>query len=478
MCASKRKLLADKQGMVLVIALLILALLLGAGVGAIVSMQTDFRASGNLKTGTQAFYVADAGINHARQKLQNSSSSFDSVFTAANGTVIVSNNSFNNGTYTVTRQGSASNPSRIKALSVGTAPNNAQVQIEVWYRRDADKFPMALGTNGDLEISGSPNLMGVCGGAHSNEDIKVSGSPGITMAEGLTASNQTTADGGLADGMDITGTPCVGSPDCTTSSKPAANKLDTATKRDTYESGHNSATVETLPTINPADYAPKVAALGSPGYILNSDGTVTTGGTCGSDGLCSGGTSVARPTGWTFSSGVWHAQGTGLANGIFYSETKVEISDSKGAGGSPWQATIIARDSIKISGENKMEPYHTTNEDFQNTLLVTGNDLLIEGNLGADSANSAILVHQQIDISGDTSVLKGFIIAGDGKPTWTGDPFPNANSGTNFPGANNPSPTRNTITGKPSITYGCDFGCLGPGCRPPKVGIASWTDKL
>lgn len=477
-----KKLLADERGIVLVISLLILALLMGAGVGAIVSMQTDLKTSGNLKTGTQAFYIADAGINHARQKLQDSSPNFNSVFTAANGTVIVSNNSFNNGTYTVTRQGSVSNPSRIKALSVGTAPNNAQVQIEVWYRKDGGRPPKAVMTNGDLEISGDPNIMGTCGGAHTNEDMQISGNRGIQMADGLTASNRTTNDGRISDGMHINGSPCVGSSDCSSpqNQQPAANKLDTAAKRDSYTASHSSAAVETLPTINPADYAPKVAAMESAGnhYILNNDGTVTTGGTCGQDGLCTGGTSVTPlPTGWSFSAGTWKVTGKSAANGVFYSESKVEISESPGSTASPWQATIIARDSIRISGNTHIQPYPTTSEDLQNHLLVTGNDLMIESNLHANYANGAILVHQQIEISGTPGELRGFIIAGDGQPTWNGDPFPLANSGTNFPGAN-PSPTMNKISGNPSITYSCDFGCLGPGCPPPKVGIASWTHKF
>ena len=54
----------------MVISLLILALLIGAGVGAIVSMQTDFRTSGNFKTGTQAFDLADAGIEWAKQQVK------------------------------------------------------------------------------------------------------------------------------------------------------------------------------------------------------------------------------------------------------------------------------------------------------------------------------------------------------------------------------------------------------------------------
>lgn len=67
-----RKLLGDEQGMILVISLLVLALLIGAGVGAIVSTQTDLKTSSNLKTATQAFDLAEAGIEWAKQQVKKS----------------------------------------------------------------------------------------------------------------------------------------------------------------------------------------------------------------------------------------------------------------------------------------------------------------------------------------------------------------------------------------------------------------------
>ncbi len=65
------ELFSDQRGMVLVISLWILALLIAAGIGAIVSVQSDFKTSGNLKTSTQAFYLAEAGIEWAKQKIQD-----------------------------------------------------------------------------------------------------------------------------------------------------------------------------------------------------------------------------------------------------------------------------------------------------------------------------------------------------------------------------------------------------------------------
>ena len=65
-----RKLLTDEHGMILVLSLLILALLMGAGVGAILSTQTDLKTSSNLKTAAQAFFLAEAGLEWAKQEVK------------------------------------------------------------------------------------------------------------------------------------------------------------------------------------------------------------------------------------------------------------------------------------------------------------------------------------------------------------------------------------------------------------------------
>jgi hypothetical protein len=311
--------------------------------------------------------------------------------------------------------------------------------------------------------------MGTCGGAHANDDMQVSGNPGIQIADGLTASNKPGGGGSLPEGMDISGNPCVGSSACSNppGSQPDANRLDSNEERDTYESGHNSASEVTIPIINPADYAPKVAAMGANHYILHDDGTVTTGGTCGTNGLCTGGTAADVPSGWSFSGGTWNVSGSSAANGVFYSEGKVDVSGSPGSSSSPWQTTIIARDSIKISGNPDMQPYPTSSQDLQNHLLVTGNDLEISGNMEADYAKGALLVHQQVKISGNPE-FTGFIISGDGQPTWTGDPFTDSSQGV----------TLNQISGNPTITYSCDFGCTGPGCPPATVVMINWSQKF
>lgn len=64
------ELITNQRGMVLAISVLILSLLMIAGAGAIVSMQTDFKRTGNLKSGTQAFYLAEAGIEWGKEQIK------------------------------------------------------------------------------------------------------------------------------------------------------------------------------------------------------------------------------------------------------------------------------------------------------------------------------------------------------------------------------------------------------------------------
>ncbi len=66
-----KEFLTNERGVVLVISLLILTLLIGAGVGAIVSTQTDLRISANLKAGKQAFFLAEAGIEWGKQQIKD-----------------------------------------------------------------------------------------------------------------------------------------------------------------------------------------------------------------------------------------------------------------------------------------------------------------------------------------------------------------------------------------------------------------------
>ena len=414
-----------------------------------------------------AFFATEAGLQHAWRELENGDglNDFDAVHASSPGTVIVSNAAFSGSTYSVTLLESVSDPKKIRIASVGVAPNNSQARLEVWLQRDLGTAPKALITNGDLKLNGNPDLLGTRGGAHTNDDMQVSGNAAVEMADGLTASNSVSGGGGLSDGMDITGTPCIGSPACASNPQPDEYELNSAAERDAYESSHNSEPTYSIPKINPADYASAVAG-NTAGYILKADCTVVTGsGAIFGSGLhVTGGTVVSAPSGWSCTGGTWKVTGNSAANGVFYAEGRVEIAGNPGSPSSPWQATIIARDSIKIAGNPEIVPYASVGESLQNILLLTGNDLEISGNPSVTGNGGGLFAHQQVKVSGNP-YIKGFVMAGDGQPTWSGDPFPDGSPGV----------TMNEVSGNPTIVYNAE---VGVSLLPPAVIQIGWYQSF
>lgn len=66
-----RRLLDSERGMILLASLLILSLLMAVGVGSVMSIQNEFQITENLKSGTSALYLAEAGIEWAKEQIGN-----------------------------------------------------------------------------------------------------------------------------------------------------------------------------------------------------------------------------------------------------------------------------------------------------------------------------------------------------------------------------------------------------------------------
>src|SRR4030095_1610821 len=66
---TKRKLICDKTGMVLFSSLVVLYVLMAAGMGAWIAIQNDYKITTNLRQATAGFYLADAGIEWAKQQI-------------------------------------------------------------------------------------------------------------------------------------------------------------------------------------------------------------------------------------------------------------------------------------------------------------------------------------------------------------------------------------------------------------------------
>src|SRR4029434_1533769 len=66
---AKRKLICDKTGMVLFSSLLVVSALMAAGMGAWIAIQNDYKITTHLRQATAGFYLADAGIEWAKQQI-------------------------------------------------------------------------------------------------------------------------------------------------------------------------------------------------------------------------------------------------------------------------------------------------------------------------------------------------------------------------------------------------------------------------
>ena len=138
-----KEILDNERGVVLVISLMILTLLVGAGVGAIVSTQTDLKTSGNVKIATQAFYIAAAGIERGKAEISGSKT-FDSILAGTDGNKANTNDngilsfgasdSFNGGTYTVS-----------------VTDNNDETPADVWDDSDDKVYITSTGSLGGSE---------------------------------------------------------------------------------------------------------------------------------------------------------------------------------------------------------------------------------------------------------------------------------------------------------------------------------------
>ena len=62
--------LSDEKGMALVAGLLLVAVLMLLGTTAVMTSTTDMKISGNYKSNSQAFFVAEAGTENARGNLR------------------------------------------------------------------------------------------------------------------------------------------------------------------------------------------------------------------------------------------------------------------------------------------------------------------------------------------------------------------------------------------------------------------------
>jgi hypothetical protein len=160
---NREKYLKGGAGFILMPLLVVMGLVSLAAGGALLSGQLDLRAAARLKTAIQAFYIAEAGLNHGWDELQNSDgvNDFRALSTAAGRTTLFRERDFDDGSYTVTAEAVAgSDPGRVKVTSTGCLPagdpcpsGHSKAVMEAEFRRQS-LFLCALCGKEGVTLSG------------------------------------------------------------------------------------------------------------------------------------------------------------------------------------------------------------------------------------------------------------------------------------------------------------------------------------
>jgi Tfp pilus assembly protein PilX len=239
----------------------------------------------------------------------------------------------------------------IVVRAIGYGPNNAQVTLEAVVGFGAGD--PAILVNGELEIDGNAQVSGSSGSVHANGELEIEGSANI--------SGNATASGEY----EVSGHPTIGG-----------------------ITGGGYPTLD-VPDIHASD------RLAEADYILTSAGTMTNqSGTV----LCSGSGCASR--GWSFGSSTWTVSGDSVKAGTYYVQGDVRITGSPG----PVSLSIISEGSITISGNLR------ASADDPGLFLLADRDIKISGNLTQTGAQAQILVREQIDISGNPTLLGQIIV--------------------------------------------------------------------
>jgi len=208
----------NEKGMVLPLVLMFLAIIAILGTTAVIVTTTDLKIGSNYKASQQAFYVAEAGIQHAVNVLRaGSSNGFDDELLGSDGSSGTSDDgilsfgssiSFGDGTYAVQVTDNDDGDSnmfsdsdrKVLITSIGTIDNASKTIEAIYYYQEVD-VDGALGIYGDnptVGLSGASEIDGrdynvppdfICSGSGCTATLAggALAEPGIYAEEAITS---------------------------------------------------------------------------------------------------------------------------------------------------------------------------------------------------------------------------------------------------------------------------------------------------
>ena len=163
-----QELIGEERGMVLYVSLLILTLLMSAGLGAIISVQNDFKVTANLRGATDVFYLSEAGVEWGKAQV---SASLTNPVSPLGGSRSFSNGSFSVSFLSATRVNALA--SSIVIQSTGIA-RGSSLLIQAKVTKSYELSDAAIGLRGNgRNVSFSNSSFFISGKEHDPINDKV-----------------------------------------------------------------------------------------------------------------------------------------------------------------------------------------------------------------------------------------------------------------------------------------------------------------
>jgi hypothetical protein len=239
----------------------------------------------------------------------------------------------------------------------------------------------AVLVEGNLRISGNPEIIGTSGSAHTNGTL------------------------------DFDGTPCAAQYFSSSGSIIDPDKGKTGSCPGSYVPSNVRAGEDLIemPLINPADFQTDAThILGTDGKIRNQAGTDIT----------------ILTVGWKYSSGIWESDGDSMTPGTYYSTSRIKLgANTNGTlpgNNDAVSVTIITTKYIDVSGNPTFTPNLLKNGIKYS--MIAGTDIDISGNpeIGEAANQGVHYAGHQISISGNPDIF-GQVLAADSADIETDD---------------------------------------------------------
>ncbi len=416
----------DEKGIILIAVLSLIAILSIAGTTAVITTTTDIKISSNYKTGVQAFYTAEAGIQDGINRLLNgiiidnaktdtnwnststySSDGFTNSFTLShviNGGNVV-NDSNGNPLYTITSTGTSSSSKKVVetvfSLTYDAVFHDSLLGCDGIYASSSIDTDSYNSGNGTYE-SQTPENSGNIRTTNSDANITMASSSNIKGNANSTGNMTINSSAHVNGDANATGNLTMYSSSKVSGNANTAGSLTMVSSARIYGNAHATGNISMSSSSQIDGNAITVGTItmSSSSGIL---GNATAGGTVSiNSGSSVSGTVTQNYTGYSGYPGVPPADCDPIDTSAFFNDNAVPIASSNDNGElSPLYYNIFTNSfsigasnsyTLGDAGESKKYYFSTVSVTSSSQLTIAGNvTLYVNGNFSFSSSSDLVL---------------------------------------------------------------------------------------